>query len=66
VVPAWESGLWEFGYLPFPVAGLNDRLDISADVKVAFNLNAQRIAGLHEVLKNHVDHVLVENLYVSK
>ena len=40
--------------------------DISANVKVAFDLHTQRIASLHKVFENDVDYVLVENLHVSK
>ena len=62
--------------LPLPTAYLRPptafctrahrRLDISAHVKVAFDLNAQRIAGFHKVFENHVDYMLVKNLHVAK
>src|SRR5216684_4528217 len=42
------------------------RLDISALVKVAFDLDAQRIAGFHKVFEHDVDHMLMKNLHVAK
>ncbi len=54
------------GCLRFPVGGLNRRLNVSAHVKVACNLYAQRIARVHEIFEDHVDDVLVKDLYVAK
>lgn len=48
------------------IACPHDSLDISAHVKVAFDLQTQRIGGANKVLKNYVNYVLVENLYVPK
>ena len=48
------------------VTGSYDSLDVSPNVKVAFNLHAQRIAGAYEILKNHIDDVLVKDLHISK
>ena len=39
---------------------------LSADVEVAFDLDAQRIAGGDEVFENDVDDVLVKDLHVAK
>lgn len=50
----------------FLVFRAHGRLDVSADIKVAFNLHADRIAGLHKVFKNQVDYVLVKNLHRAK
>ena len=41
----------------FFVSGPHDSLDISPHVKVAFNLDAQGIAGAYEVFQNYVDGV---------
>src|SRR6185437_13802289 len=48
------------------VTSSDDGLDVAADVEVAFNLDAQRIAGGDEVFENDVDDVFVEDLYVAK
>ena len=52
--------------LRFYVSGAHNSLDISADVKVAFNFYVQRIAGGDEVFQDDVDHVLVEDLHVPE
>jgi hypothetical protein len=41
-------------------------LDIPAHVKVALNLNAQRVTGFYEVFQNHVDYVLVKYFHFPK
>jgi hypothetical protein len=48
------------------VAGPHDGLDISADVEVAFDFDAQRIAGSDEVFQDDIDNVLVEDLHASE
>src|SRR6185503_3902306 len=48
------------------VACPDDGLDVAADVEVAFDLDAQRIAGRDKVFENDVDDVLVKDLYVAK
>ncbi len=50
----------------FPVARPHGRLDVSAHIKVAFDLHVDRIAGLHKVFEDHVDYVLVKNLHLAK
>ena len=52
--------------LGFEVTGAHNRLDVSADVKVAFDLYTQWITGGDEVFQDDVDDVLVEDLYVAK
>src|SRR5687767_13252616 len=48
------------------IAGPHDGLDISADVKIAFDLHTQRIARGDEVFENDIDDVLVKDLHVAK
>ena len=48
------------------IACSDDGLDVAADVEVAFDLDAQRIARGDEVFKNDVDDVFVKDLYVAK
>src|SRR5687768_10916497 len=48
------------------IAGPHDGLNISADVKIAFDLHTQRITGGDEVFQNDIDDVLVKDLHVSK
>jgi hypothetical protein len=77
----YVSSQWSVGNLGLPssfclllaaycllslVTGSYDSLDVSPNVKVAFNLHAQRIAGAYEILKNHIDNVLVKDLHISK
>jgi hypothetical protein len=50
----------------FDVTGAHDGLDVSADVEVAFKVDAQRIAGGDEVFQDDVDYVLVEDFYVAE
>lgn len=50
----------------FLVTRSHHGLDVSANVKVAFKLDAQWIAGAHEIFKYHVDYVLVKDLHVAK
>ena len=52
--------------LRFDVSGPDYGLDVSAHVKVAFDVDAQWIAGRDEVFQNDVDDVLVEDFYVAK
>ena len=52
--------------LRFDVACAHHSLDVSADVKVAFNLYAEWIAGGDEVFQDDIDHVLVEDLHVPE
>jgi hypothetical protein len=52
--------------LRFGVTGAHDGLDVSTDVKVAFDVYAQWITGGDEVFQDDVDYVLVENLYVPE
>jgi len=42
------------------------RLDIAAHVKVAGDLHASWIAGVHKVFEDHIDDMLVKNLHVAK
>src|SRR6266571_6092157 len=42
------------------------RFDISAHVEVAFNIDAQRIAGFHKVFENDIDRVFMKNLHFAK
>ena len=50
-----------------PLAPVNQQgLDVSANVEVSFNLNAQRVTGPDKVLENHVDDVFMKDLYVAK
>lgn len=48
------------------VACPHDGLDVSADVEVAFDVDAQGIAGGDEVFEDDVDDVLVENFDVAE
>ena len=48
------------------VARPDDSLDISANMKVALQLNTERIARAYEVVEDHIDYVLVENLYFAE
>lgn len=48
------------------VTGTNDRFYISSHVKIAFELNTQRITGTYEVIEDHVHDVLVKDLYIPK
>src|SRR5687768_12433618 len=48
------------------IAGPHHRLNVSAHVEVAFDLNAQRITRGDEVFENDVDHVLVKDLHVAE
>jgi hypothetical protein len=42
------------------------RLNIAANVEVAFNLDTQRVTGAHKVFEDHVDYMLVKDFYVAK
>ena len=53
-------------FLRFDVSGAHYCLDVSADVKVAFDVYAQWIAGGDEVFQDDIDHVLVEDLHVPE
>ena len=44
----------------------DNRLDVSANVKVSFNLNAQRVTGPDEILENHVDDMFMKDFHLSK
>jgi hypothetical protein len=55
-----------FAELRFGVACPHDGLDVSADVKVAFDFDAQRVAGGDEVFEDDVDYVLVEDFDVAE
>ena len=48
------------------VGGPHDGFDISADVKVAFELHTQRIAGGDEVFQDDVDYMLVKDFHVAE
>src|SRR5688572_15400860 len=48
------------------IAGPHDGLDVSADVKISFDLHGQRIARCDEVFENDIDDVLVKDLHVAK
>src|SRR5262245_38917690 len=50
----------------FLVACPHDGLDVSADVEVAFDFDAQGIAGGDEVFEDDVDYVLVEDFDVAE
>ena len=50
----------------FDVSGSHDCLDVSAHVKIAFDIHAQWIAGGDEVFQDDIDHVLVEDLNVAE
>jgi len=52
--------------LLFLIARAHHRLDVSAHMKVSFNFHPQRIARAHKVFENHIDDVLVKDLYVAK
>src|SRR5215213_2690381 len=52
--------------LRFGVACPDDGLDVATNVEVAFDLDAQWIAGRDEVFENDVDDVLVKDLHVAK
>jgi hypothetical protein len=52
--------------LLFFVVSSDDRLNISAHVEVAFNLHAQWIARLNEILEDDVDNMLVKDLHFPK
>ena len=54
-----------FRVLP-SVIRAHGRFDVPAHVKVAFDLDAQRIAGFHKVFEHDVDYVLVKNLHVAE
>src|SRR2546423_7338203 len=42
------------------------RFDIPAHVEVAFNIDAQRIAGFHKVVENDINRVFMKNLHFAK
>ena len=52
--------------LRFGVACPHDGLDISADVEVALDFDAEGIAGGDEVFEDDVDYVLVEDFDVAE
>src|SRR5947209_5569519 len=58
--------------LPLPpavcliVTGAHDRLDVAADVEVAFDLDFHGVARRDEVFEDDVDDMLVENLHVAE
>src|SRR5947209_16792545 len=58
--------------LPLPpavcliVTGAHDRLDVAADVEVAFDVDFYGVARRDEVFEDDVDDVLVENLHVAE
>src|SRR5678816_4625607 len=52
-------------YFPF-IARPHHRLNVSPDMKVAFNLNLQRITRGNEVLEDDVGYMLVEDFDVSE
>ena len=56
------TGHWSLSY----VSSSHNRLDVSANVEVSFNLNAQRVTGADKVLENHVDDVFMKDLHLSK
>jgi len=49
-----------------PVAGPHYRLNVAANVEVAFDLHAQGIARTSKVFQDHIDYVLMEYLDVAK
>jgi len=51
--------------LPFKPSS-HHRFDISANVKVAFDGNAERITGAYKIFEDDVDHVFVKYLHVTK
>jgi hypothetical protein len=55
-----------FAELRFGVACPHDGLDVSANVEVALDVDAQGVAGGDEVFEDDVDYVLVENFYVAE
>src|SRR5687768_346605 len=48
------------------IASADNGFDISAHVKIAFDLDLQRVASPHEIFQNDVDHVFVKNLYLAE
>src|SRR6185503_1967143 len=56
------TGHWSLSYVPRS----HNRLDVSANVEVSFNLNAQRVTGPDKILENHVDDVFMKDLHLSK
>jgi len=52
--------------LRFAVACPDDGLDVSADVEVALDFDAQRVAGGDEVFEDDVDYVLVKNFDIPE
>ena len=44
----------------------NYGFDVTANVKIALDLDAERLTRLDEILENDVYNVLMENLYISK
>jgi hypothetical protein len=55
-----------FAELRFGVACPHDGLDVSANVEVAFDFDAQRVAGGNEVFEDDVDYVLVKDFDVAE
>jgi hypothetical protein len=51
--------------IPFIIRS-NDSFDISAHVKIAFDLDSQWVARLYEIFEDHVYDMLVKNLYITK
>src|SRR5437867_7200004 len=52
--------------LLLPVTRAHGCFDVSAHIKVALNLYAQRIAGVHKIFENDIHYVLVKNLHVAE
>ena len=48
------------------ITGANDRLDVSANVKIAFDFDFERVARLNEIFQNDINDVLVKNLYFAE
>jgi hypothetical protein len=48
------------------VTRAHGRLDISPHVKIAFKLYAQGVARVHKIFEDHIDDVLMKDLYVAK
>ena len=48
------------------VTGSHDGFYVAADVEVAFDVDAQWVAGGDEVFQDDIDYVLVEDLYVAE
>jgi hypothetical protein len=72
----WAAGSWQFkqpclccqlpGGLLFLVARAHNGLDVAANVEVAFDFDAQGVAGRDKIFEDDVDDVLVENLHLPK